>query len=264
MSMSRLWFVRRGAQQRGPFPAALIERNIALGRILPTDELSHDGEAWTAATHYPDFDLLKQEPRPRAYEERQHERRAQRAALAAVGSTQRADERRRQEDPAELARREKTYQTWQGLAAKRQLSQSAVLLILILAVPLFVAAWYFNSHATREVVDCSEQARPAVTWRGCEMPGRNLPAAKLKSANIDGANLREAQLSNGDLEAAHLRYANLSQATLTQATLRTADLTGATLRGADLSHADLRGANLSFADLTDANLEQAEMSGAGA
>ena len=57
MPVGHLWYIKRGGQQRGPYPSAVIERNIGLGRIIATDLLSTDGEQWLAATEFPDFEL---------------------------------------------------------------------------------------------------------------------------------------------------------------------------------------------------------------
>jgi GYF domain 2 len=78
MPVGQLWYIKRGGQQRGPYPPAVVERNIALGRIVATDLLSSDGEQWLAAAEFPNFELHRQSKvsgAARKLEERQHERR---------------------------------------------------------------------------------------------------------------------------------------------------------------------------------------------
>ena len=40
------WYVRRGQRVHGPYPAREIGRYMLLGRILPTDRISDDGDRW--------------------------------------------------------------------------------------------------------------------------------------------------------------------------------------------------------------------------
>ena len=89
MPVGHLWYIRRGEQQRGPYPTAVMERNIGLGRILATDLLSADGNHWLAATDFPDFELHQRSPETglaRQLEERQHERRTSGEAWHPPGS----------------------------------------------------------------------------------------------------------------------------------------------------------------------------------
>ena len=45
----RLWYVKRGQQVKGPFPAAMIRNNVALGRIRAEDFVSAYGRRWYRA-----------------------------------------------------------------------------------------------------------------------------------------------------------------------------------------------------------------------
>ena len=65
--MSKLWYVRRDRQVRGPFPAAQISRFVLLGRIRETDELSSDQKVWVPLSGVPE--LLPQAVRDGAGEE---------------------------------------------------------------------------------------------------------------------------------------------------------------------------------------------------
>lgn len=45
---SQQWFVRRGNRVQGPYSIRQVRRSMLLGRILPTDRVSDDGERWQA------------------------------------------------------------------------------------------------------------------------------------------------------------------------------------------------------------------------
>ena len=55
MPSKQLWYTRREKQIRGPFPAGQITRDILLGRILQTDELSADQISWQPVTDLPEL-----------------------------------------------------------------------------------------------------------------------------------------------------------------------------------------------------------------
>jgi len=58
---SNSWYTRRGDLVRGPFPAGLISRYILLGRLLESDEVSHDRVQWLTIAEHPDLipDVMK-------------------------------------------------------------------------------------------------------------------------------------------------------------------------------------------------------------
>ncbi len=262
MTTSRLWFVRRGGQQRGPFPAALIERNIALGRILADDELSHDGEAWCHASTYPDFETIKNPATGlRRHDERQRDRRLV-PTVSAACEERRAEERRRPEDPDEVARRAQAFSVWQGLTSARTPARLLTLFAPAMAVVLFGVAWYFDPSTEPHETVCVAAPSPGVRWSDCDFQARALSGLDLTNAQISGAKLGRADLAGSKLVGARLRYTDLAAANLRGTDLRRADLTGANLREADLSDADLRGADLRFADLTGAKLVEAALASA--
>ena len=43
---ARQWYVRRGQRIHGPYPSRQIGHFLLLGRVLPTDRVSLDGETW--------------------------------------------------------------------------------------------------------------------------------------------------------------------------------------------------------------------------
>jgi hypothetical protein len=49
----QLWYVRREGQMRGPLPEGQVSREIILGRILLSDEVSDDRRRWHALATIP-------------------------------------------------------------------------------------------------------------------------------------------------------------------------------------------------------------------
>ncbi len=257
MPVGHLWYIKRGGQQRGPYPSAVIERNIGLGRIIATDFLSTDGEQWLAATEFPDFELHLQSKgtdAARKLEERQHERRAALRAARLHTEVRKQAERRRPEDPHEIQSREKSYQVWHSLDSPRVAPTRVFIGIGIAVCVLVASSWLAQRTDTPHVAQCEAGPAAGVVWDFCDKQGANLSAANLSGGSLKNANLSDTNLAAANLSGADLAYANLAAAKLLNADLRGANLTGAILRGADLSGADLTGATLSFADLTDAKL----------
>jgi len=56
------WYVRRAERTRGPLPEGQVSREIILGRILLSDELSADREHWRSLTTLPQLipDVVRQ------------------------------------------------------------------------------------------------------------------------------------------------------------------------------------------------------------
>ena len=56
-----VWFVRRGAKMKGPFPAGVIANHILLGRIREGDELSSDRKEWLPLSEHQELipDVMK-------------------------------------------------------------------------------------------------------------------------------------------------------------------------------------------------------------
>lgn len=262
MPVAHLWYVRRAEQQRGPYPVAVIERNIGLGRIVATDLLSGDGEHWLAATDFPDFELHQRNrdaPLARKQEERRHERRNPSLITSSSTEFRISPDRRRPENPAEVQSREKSYRVWQGLQATGTAPGRIFAGIGLALLVLVLVSWQVRRGETPPVVQCDSLAVAGAVWDFCDKQGVILSAAKLARASLKNTNLIGANLVAADLSGADLAYANLSAAKLLHTDLRGANLTGAVLRGADLSGAALDSANLSFADLTNAKLTATSM-----
>lgn len=264
MPIGHLWYVKRGEEKKGPFPAAVIERNIGLGRLKATDLISSDGETWEKAETYPDFAVLVKSAgslRTRSrIEERQADRRARNADPMRASAEHRAGRDRRADEDAELVRRrERAQQIWQSLrstrADSRRLWDGLILTLLLVAL----LSLLLGTPSTNKTADCGAAAGPHINWDLCQKP-----AMSLRQANLTGASLRNAVLVGSDLAAANLSDADLAYADLTTAKLKLAKLTrsrltGATLRNADLSYADLSAADLEYADLTGADLTAANL-----
>ncbi len=273
MTIGHLWYVRRAGAVKGPFPSSLIEKNIALGRILASDLVSPDGKHWEAASSYPDFEVIRrsgeQPAVQRRLDERQAERRAARTPPTPPGEDRSGDElrrgadRRAAEDPEVLARRQRATRVWQGLrngsangVRKTPLLLSAILLAVVIAAAVLLAP------PPQPATDCAAPAAPQVNWEFCNHAADDLRGARLGGAVLRNARLAGADLSGADLRQADLAYADLSGAVMREARLDGARLTGATLRGASLVDAVLSDARLDFADLTAAHIDGARFDGA--
>lgn len=265
MTIGHLWYVKRAGAPKGPFPSSIIEKNIALGRILDSDLISSDGTNWLAALEYPDFDVLQKSGQQpvvrRRLDERQAERRAQAADSDAPVEPRRGPDRRVPEDPETVARRQRATRVWQSLrSSPGQLNKTPLWLAAGLMLALIVAAIAL-APAPRSNADCALPAAPGVNWEFCNRAADNLRGAALAGAILRNVQFAGADLSDADLRHADLAYADLSGAVLRGANLEGARLDGATLRGASLVNARLARASLAFADLTAANLEGAIVAG---
>lgn len=85
---SAQWYVRRAGQMRGPLPYGRLSREILLGRVMNTDELSQDRRIWQALAGLPD--LVPQVMRDSATEAGR-----QRLMLARLRVDERVQDRRR-------------------------------------------------------------------------------------------------------------------------------------------------------------------------
>ncbi|HIK40014.1 MAG TPA: pentapeptide repeat-containing protein [Thermoleptolyngbya sp. M55_K2018_002] len=107
---------------------------------------------------------------------------------------------------------------------------------------------------TKECIECDLQ--------GKALANADLKSAKLNRANLSGADLNGANLSEALLDTANLSGANLSNADLNRAALPSANLSGANLSGASLKNAFLRNADFTNANLSNADFSGSDLSGA--
>ncbi len=55
MQSEECWYTRRENTRRGPFSSADVRRYVLLGRILPGDHMSRDGEHWSPLRELPEL-----------------------------------------------------------------------------------------------------------------------------------------------------------------------------------------------------------------
>ncbi|MBI2799390.1 MAG: pentapeptide repeat-containing protein [Gammaproteobacteria bacterium] len=257
MPIGHLWYVRRGHDKRGPFPAAIIERNIGLGRITATDDISPDGEQWVSASDYPDFALHavsgREPARLRQLDERQRERRA--LALEPRGDEGRTGGDRREPEESELVRRrERANQVWDGLRPRQLSARGTFVAISVVLGLVFAIGWLARRAEPPTVVRCEAPAAPRVIWDFCSKQAVDLHGADLHASSLRNTALVGANLADSNLEGANFAYADLTAANLAGADATALKLTGASLRGTNLTDAKLSGADLEYADLSGANI----------
>lgn len=289
MKTQNLWFIRRGEQVSGPFPAKLISRDLMVGRVLASDEVSVDQVFWTLVGEIPEFKTrikVKQRIVGPAnspvdwYEERRqaamrwaderHSRdRRDGIETSLFMMNQRRADRRLLEENTEWAALRLRHAEWEAELKYRRERFFGIAAILILLLVLAVYA-VFNLAPINPVkvgfhgpyAACSEPAASQVNWANCDkngawLKGVDLSSAILREAHFNAANLSHSNLSYANLAGADLTFAKLQQAKLIGANLTDANLAYAELRDADLRHADLRGAKLDTATLIGARLDDA-------
>ena len=260
MPIGHLWWIKRAGEAKGPFPAAVIEKNIASGRIVATDQISSDGERWLLARSYPDFEVLaasgKLKTTRAAKDDRLAERRRPTREGPSPAERRETEDRRDEEDPQLIARRERSNRVWQSLRPSSSAARLLPFLILaLLGIGVFLLSLKGTSMAPLDE-RCAEPPQPTVNWEFCNRAGQDLHAAKLHGAVLRNMQLAGADLTGADLSGADLAYADLSGALLREARLDGARLVGANLKGAVLEGANLTQTNLSFADFTGAILKR--------
>ena len=246
MSDYRLWFVKRGGRQQGPFPEPLICRHILLGRIGEQDQLSLDGKFWRPLDQLPELmekvhatlyehmgvaegDVDWREERAKAAlrwlddrkspDPRKHE--SPDMAEQNLNRRSGVDRRQRPETVEQHAYRESRSSFRNGTSRRdwrrhyRYLAGCGVVLVVTLTTkpvnPIKVVLQF--------QADCQAPASRGVNWAGCDKHDQLLVGVDLQGADLSGANLQHA----------NLKYANLMRASLLQASLKGADLTGVQL-----------------------------------
>lgn len=259
------WYVRRGGEVRGPFPAGLVSRYVLLGRLRLKDEVSPDGEQWLPVGEVPELipevllDAARHRDDPEVQERLAAARRwaDERRLPHDVGFN---TDRRGEDDPDLIHHREVMAQRGDGRPGWGRLLQYGIVLAVVaavVAIPLLLPPGEGPGEP-----DCDAPPAPGVNWSNCPMEGSELANVDLAGAYLRNADLRDAALRAANLSGAELSYANLASASLLGADLQGAQLKGANLRRARLNNADLRDADLTYADLTDASMDGADLAGA--
>jgi uncharacterized protein YjbI with pentapeptide repeats len=290
MKVQTLWYIRRGGQISGPFPANLISRAWLLGRYRATDEASSDQVSWAPLDAIPDlrphiggvkYRVVGSADAPldwlgerraaalRWHDERHLHDRRDPLDTSLLARNRRAAERRVQTENPEwtrLRQRHAEYEAMRKQERERFIGLGLGLLVL-LAFALLAALKLAPVNPIKVDVHgpnaaCAQAAAAQVDWTRCDKSGTWLQGADLSSAQLSGARFNAANLSRSNLTYANLSggdlsFANLSQAKLNGANLNAANLLYADLRNADLRYADLRNANLIGASLLGARLDEA-------
>ncbi len=264
MPIGHLWWVKRTGGPQGPFPTTVIEENIMRGRVLGTDQLSPDGEHWTPASEYPDFDVLAASVRSklvaRRLDDRRSDRRRPSREISVEAGQREGGDRRAAEDPAVVVSRERSNRVWNSLRPQRPNARYLPYLLLAAVTTIvFVVSINWSGGERGTQARCAAQPAQAINWEYCVNDGRDLHATDLQAAILRNGHLAGADLSGADLRGADLAYADLKGALLRGARLEGARLTGAVLRDAILEGANLDGADLAFADLKNALLSGAKL-----
>ena len=221
-SHDRIWYVRQGGRESGPYPSGQLRRLLDDAIVQPEDEVSEDRQAWRRAREVPEVLPLRF-------------RRPEGAVDAVRESEKRRDTR----------------------TALRSLATIGLLVAVALTT-----AWFYQGRTTVPAADCAAPPGPGVNLARCPLDGLVAPGLDLTGAVLSNASLAGARLERVVLERADLRFANLAAAQLGYARAADAQLKGANLRAADLAYADLHTADLSYADLTGAVLGGAVLDGA--
>jgi Pentapeptide repeats (8 copies) len=269
---SRLWYVRRAARVRGPFPPGQISREILLGRIRDGDELSQDREYWRPLAELPQLhpQVLRQTETPEGRQhqllarlredERMRDRRG--AGFAPEGTNRRHADRRNVESFDVVAHRERAarWATETPTEERNLLLPVAVILTAVLMLAMYF--FWYEPAPPGPSPNCQAAPKPGINWTGCALLGRDLRRAPLRAAQLSSSMLVNVNLRDANLASADLSYANLDAADARGASLQTASLKGATLRGTNLTNADLRDTDMTYADLQGANLSGVQLQGA--
>lgn len=271
---SQIWYTRKGADIKGPFPTGMVRRFVLLGRLDQDSEVSPDGSVWLRLGDVPRLvpEEVKHLDTPEGLERlllarvREDERRRDRRSDSdgADFERRRGPDRRSPEPELLVARRHAREKDWRPAGSEPPTVRPWTVVGLLLAGLLIAGlyAGWSSPDAPAPVRNCEAPPSPGVDWGNCSMEGVALAGAELAGASLDNADLHGAQLRGADLSGANLAYSNLSTADLRFADLRHATLLGTGLRSADLSNAMLEEADLAYADLRGADLAGARLQGA--
>jgi len=297
---THLWYTRRGKEIRGPFPVGMITRYILLGRILDTDELSHDQREWRTVAELPELmpaelklDLSIPEhmeklriAKLREDERQPDDRRDKYDNAEQIENTEylsrSGTERREYEAKTTLRRRKAKSEFLHKLKNNNENYAPRILLVVGIVVLIIWASVTMSPESKVMINDCGQSPMPYVNWSNCSKEGINLQnmdlggakllntkmsGAKLLNVKLTGAKLSYVDLSNSsisdsDLQDAILMGANLRNTLLVNANMKNSDLSFAILQNADLSNVNFQNANLRHAVLNGANLVGVDLSGA--
>ena len=272
--VSGRWYTRRNGKVSGPFAAGLVSRNILIGRLELSDEVSNDREVWKRITRVPDLipEVMKgdqDDPFVRerllaaqrwADERLQTDRRLGEDPSETQKWNRRAGDRRDHELDEVLGHR--------GVMRKRRFINGEntfvgwVLLLLILGGIGWGGHYAYENRVEEVIIDCQSPAVPNANWQNCILQGSKLNAVDLSNSNLRNVNLSHVEMQSATLANANADFANMTLGKLANSDFNQISMLGTNLHGADLRDANFENANLSFANLTGANLDGANLQGA--
>jgi len=166
------WFVRRGAQVRGPYAWSTIEMNLALGRIRGNDEVCPAGPGWRSVA------TLRPEPSTPA------------------PPTGAPDAPRRRGPSALAERRARAESVWASLReappAPRRGRFALALGAFVLG--LLTLAVFVASPPPKPPIDCGAAPAAGVNWDFCTLSGLSADGADLAALSARNARLNRASL----------------------------------------------------------------------
>lgn len=262
---SHKWYVMRTGKVQGPFSYNILLKLGRLGRLKPTDKLSHDQEKWRKAASYPA--LFPSESTPIQLKDDERSGLDRRDELnqtnETVGEHQRQKvDRRSQEAPETIERRKMRTKLLEAINKSHTKDHFPLATIIIAVIVVISLAVMFTPSDEPVDIDCNAPADVGVVWDNCRLSNLSLVegelnGASIKNADLSGGNFTSARMvkvdfSFSNLNKANFQSANLNNAVLVGVDMQSANLYSVSLRESDLSYADLRGANLKNADLTNA------------
>jgi len=285
MADKNLWYVKKNATIRGPFPAGMITRHILLGRIVESDQLSQNQNNWKLLQDYPELipielklDLSDAENVERLRiarlreDERQHgdRRDLELGELENIVKSPQPKisrsgmERRSFESKQSLRHRELKTEFRRSIStiARNYTPRITILIVFILSI-----IGLSITIAPQETVStnfCQSPATPYINWSNCFLEGINLVKQDLTGANLVNGSFTGADMRSVNLQAAKLSYANLANSQMQNADLHNSIMIGTVLRNGNLTGANFSNVNLSYAvfqgaDLTGANFSNANL-----
>jgi hypothetical protein len=261
-----LWYVRKSGQVSGPFPAPQIDEALRVGEIVPTDELSLDGEQWQPVRESGLFrggHAVAKPPQENPDSAWQIEREKARHRWE-DNASQDDSSGNRLIDSADMDALRVCQETTRAMVNAQAKRRPSVLIAIAAFVALGLVGglvWLGQGDAPVQTgigkaSNCSDAPAPGISWAGCDKSGLSLTRADLHSMTLNGVRFDGATLAG-----ANLSYVNLSHASLRGVNLAGANLLGANLDGADLTGADLSQAELRYATFVGARLDGVRLDG---
>ncbi len=259
---TRNWYIRQSAQVHGPFTVGHVQREILLGRVAPSDEISHDQQTWTRIDEHPELiptvmkaDLSDPLARDRLAAARRWADDGEHAH-GTLSEQLNYDHDEDHESGSIISRKleQNRHRQW----------QNRVIFLLLFMVILIVYYQYFSTTTPVKdtPVECTNPPVAGMDLSNCFLQNSNYPGLDMRRVLLMNANLNGANLQGSNLQSANLSYSLLMQANLEQVNFRDAELVGVDFTRANLRQVDFSGADLSYANLLSADIRGAQFKGA--